>query len=103
MIRDRQRDFGMGKAILVIKPSGHVGGDLVGSFVIDERRIAVFSLDVSGHGVASAMMTARLVGLLSGGSPDQNIALRLNADGARGAYPPEEVAFRLNRMMIEDV
>ena len=103
LIRDRQRDFGMGKAFLMLKPSGHVGGDLVGSFVIDERRIAVFSVDVSGHGVASAMMTARLAGLLSGGSPDQNIALCINADGARDAYPPEEVAFRLNRMMIEDV
>ncbi len=103
LIRDRQRDFGMGKAFLMLKPSGHVGGDLVGSFVIDERRIAVFSVDVSGHGVASAMMTARLAGLLSGGSPDQNIALCINADGARDAYPPEQVAFRLNRMMIEDV
>ena len=103
LIRDRSRDFGMGMAYLMLKPSGHVGGDLVGSFVIDERRIAVFSVDVSGHGVASAMMTARLAGLLSGGSPDQNIALCINADGSRDAYPPEQVAFRLNRMMIEDV
>ncbi len=103
LIRDRQQDFGLGKAYLMLKPSGHVGGDLVGSFIIDERRIAIFSVDVSGHGVASAMMTARLAGLLSGGSPDQNIALCINADGARDAYPPEEVAFRLNRMMIEDV
>ncbi len=103
LIRDRQQDFGLGKAWLMLKPSGHVGGDLVGSFIIDERRIAVFSVDVSGHGVASAMMTARLAGLLSGGSPDQNIALCINAEGARDAYPPEEVAFRLNRMMLEDV
>lgn len=103
LIRDRQRDFGEGMAYLMLKPSGHVGGDLVGSFVIDERRIAIYSVDVSGHGVASAMMTARLAGLLSGGSPDQNIALCINAEGARDAYPPEEVAFRLNRMMIEDV
>lgn len=87
----------------MMQPSGHVGGDLVGSFVIDERRIALFSVDVSGHGVASAMMTARLAGLLSGGSPDQNIALRYNAEGERDAYPPEEVAERLNRLMIEDV
>ena len=103
LIRDRNIDFGMGKAALIMQPSGHVGGDLVGSFVIDERRIAVFSVDVSGHGVASAMMTARLAGLLSGGSPDQNIALRVTAEGARDAYPPQEVAFRLNRLMIEDV
>ena len=103
LIRDRNIDFGGGRAALMMQPSGHVGGDLVGSFVIDERRIAVFSVDVSGHGVASAMMTARLAGLLSGGSPDQNIALRVTAKGARDAYPPEEVAFRLNRLMIEDV
>ncbi len=103
LIRDRFRDFGLGTASIMMQPSGHVGGDLVGSFVIDERRIAVFSVDVSGHGVASAMMTARLAGLLSGGSPDQNIALTLNAEGGRDAVPPHEVAFRLNRLMIEDV
>ena len=103
LIRDRNRDFGAGKAAIMMQPSGHVGGDLVGSFIIDERRIAVFSVDVSGHGVASAMMTARLAGLLSGGSPDQNIALTINPDGSRDAFPPHVVAFRLNRMMIEDV
>lgn len=103
LIRDRNIDFGLGRAALMMQPSGHVGGDLVGSFVIDERRIAIFSVDVSGHGVASAMMTARLAGLLSGGSPDQNIALRLTVDGRRDAWPPQDVAFRLNRMMIEDV
>ncbi len=103
LIRDRHRDFGMGQASMMMQPSGHVGGDLVGSFVIDERRIAVFSVDVSGHGVASAMMTARLAGLLSGGSPEHNIALTVTPDGNRSSVPPEEVAFRLNRLMIEDV
>ena len=103
LIRERHRDFGAARASVMMQPSGHVGGDLVGSFIIDERRIAVFSVDVSGHGVASAMMTARLAGLLSGGSPEQNIALRLNTDGDRDAFPPEDVACRLNRMMIEDV
>ena len=103
LIRDRNLDFGTAKASLLMQPSGHVGGDLVGSFIIDDRRIAVYSVDVSGHGVASAMMTARLAGLLSGGSPDQNIALTINSDGSRDAFPPHEVAFRLNRMMIEDM
>jgi sigma-B regulation protein RsbU (phosphoserine phosphatase) len=103
LIRDRFRDFGLGSASIMMQPSGHVGGDLVGSFVIDERRVAVFSVDVSGHGVASAMMTARLAGLLSGGSPEQNIALTVNADGVRDSVAPEEVAFRLNRLMIDDM
>jgi sigma-B regulation protein RsbU (phosphoserine phosphatase) len=103
LIRDRMQDYGLGRAWLMLKPSGHVGGDLVGSFVVDERRVALFSFDVSGHGVASAMMTARLAGLLSSGSPDQNIALTTTNEGGRDAFPPDEVAARLNRMMLEDV
>ena len=103
LMRDRYRDYGGGTVSLMLKPSGHVGGDLVGSFAIDAQRLAVFSVDVSGHGVASAMMTARLAGLLSGGSPDQNIALRVGAEGQRDAWPPAVVAERLNRMMLEDL
>ncbi|GLS86311.1 fused response regulator/phosphatase [Cypionkella aquatica] len=103
LVRDRLRDFGAGRAALMLRPSGHVGGDLVGSFVVDAARIVVYSVDVSGHGVASAMMTARLAGLLSGASPDQNIALRIAADGGRDAWPPAIVAARLNRMMLEEL
>lgn len=103
LVRERFRDFGAGAASLLLRPSGHVGGDLVGSFEINPRRVAVYSVDVSGHGVASAMMTARLAGMLSGGSPDQNIALTASSDGRRDAWPPEMVAHRLNRLMLEDL
>ena len=103
LMQDRLRDFGAGSAAILMKPSGHVGGDLVGSFQINPDCVAIYSVDVSGHGVASAMMTARLAGLLSGGSPDQNIAMTIRADGQRDAWPPETVAARLNRMLIEDM
>lgn len=103
LVRDRFRDYGGGTVSLLLKPSGHVGGDLVGSFAIDNHRLGLFSVDVSGHGVASAMMTARLAGLLSGGSPDQNIALRAGPQGRRDAWPPALVAERLNRLMLEDL
>ncbi len=103
LMRDRFRDFGRGTASLLLRPSGHVGGDLVGCFEINARRIALYSVDVSGHGVASAMMTARLAGLLSGGSPEQNMALNSSAKGKREAWPPEMVAARMNRLMIEDL
>jgi len=103
LVRDRFRDFGGGTAALLIRPSGHVGGDLAGWFRINDRRIGLYSVDVAGHGVASAMMTARLAGLFSGDSPDQNVALKVDGDGRRDAWPPETVAERLNRMMIEDL
>lgn len=103
LVRDRHRDFGRATASILLRPSGHVGGDLVGFFEINPRRIALYSVDVSGHGVASAMMTARLAGLLSGASPDQNIALTGGGQGQRDAWPPEMVAARFNRMMLEDM
>ncbi|MFT4148746.1 MAG: SpoIIE family protein phosphatase [Paracoccaceae bacterium] len=102
LVRDHFRKFAGGTASLLLRPSGHVGGDLVGSFPISPTRVALYSVDVSGHGVASAMMTARLAGLLSGASPEQNIALT-SGKGGGGAWPPEVVAARLNRLMIEDL
>jgi phosphoserine phosphatase RsbU/P len=65
--------------------------------------LALYSVDVSGHGVASAMMTARLAGLLSGASPDQNLALRSGPAGQRDSWPPDSVADRFNRMMIDEL
>lgn len=101
LIRERHRDFGAATTSVLLKPAGHIGGDLVGSFLINPRCVAVYSADVSGHGVASAMMTARLAGLLSGGSSDQNIAMANSSYYRSDAWPPEMVAFRLNRMMTE--
>ena len=107
LVRERHRIFGSGphsgSASILLRPSGHVGGDLAGFFDISARRIALYSVDVSGHGVASAMMTARLAGMLSGATPDQNVALTGGVDGNRGAWPPEMVAWRLNRMMLDDI
>jgi len=103
LVRERFKDFGRGEVSALLRPSGHVGGDLVGFFEINPHRIGVYSVDVSGHGVASAMMTARLSGLLSGSSPDQNVALTVGAYGEQDAHPPEVVAARLNKMMFEDI
>ncbi len=103
LVRERQRDFPQGQVSLLLRPSGHVGGDLVGFFEIDAQRLGLYSVDVSGHGVASAMMTARLSGLLSGQSPDQNIALRQAGPGQRDVWPPDEVARRLNRLMFQEI
>jgi phosphoserine phosphatase RsbU/P len=103
LMRDRRQDFEQGFTTILMRPSGHVGGDLVGSFRINDGRIGLYSVDVSGHGVASAMMTARLAGLLSGGSPDQNIAIRKATLGQQFAWSPDTVASKLNRLMIDDV
>ncbi len=102
LVRDRHRDLPQGQVTLLLRPSGHVGGDLVGSFDIGADRLALFSVDVSGHGVASAMMTARLSGLLSAAAPERNLALSGRSANGSGGWPPEVVAGRFNRMMLEE-
>ena len=103
LIRDRQRDYGWAQASLLLRNSGRVGGDLVGSFRVDDNRVALYSIDVSGHGVASAMMTARLAGFLTGSSPDQNLAFQKGPRGGHILLPPEAVAERFNRLMLEEI
>ncbi|MDO9639246.1 MAG: fused response regulator/phosphatase [Pseudotabrizicola sp.] len=103
LVRDRYRDWGRGAATLFLHTSGPVGGDLAGFFELDACRVALYSLDVSGHGVASAMITARLAGYLSGADPDQNIALQRRPDGGFDALLPEEVAARFNRTLLQDL
>jgi sigma-B regulation protein RsbU (phosphoserine phosphatase) len=85
------------EAMFLMQPSGHLGGDLVGWFPLEPGRIALFSIDVSGHGIASALMAARLAALLSGRSRDQNVAF---LDGR--PLPPAAVVERLNRLLCAD-
>jgi phosphoserine phosphatase RsbU/P len=103
LIRDRARDYGWSKASLLLRNSGRVGGDLVGSFEADKNRVVVYSIDVSGHGVASAMMTARLAGFLTGSSPDQNLAFDRGLVGQQVLLTPDAVAEKFNRLMLEEI
>jgi sigma-B regulation protein RsbU (phosphoserine phosphatase) len=103
LIPERHYDFGAARLSLLMQPAGHVGGDLVGHFRINEQRIAVYSIDVSGHGVASALMTARLTSYLSGSSPSQNVALEPNELGLFRMKPPQEVAATLNDLLLREM
>jgi sigma-B regulation protein RsbU (phosphoserine phosphatase) len=103
LIPERYHDFGALRMSLLMRPAGHVGGDLVGHFRINEQKIAVFSIDVSGHGVASALMTARLTSYLSGASPSQNVALEPNEFGIFRMRPPHEVAATLNDLLLREM
>ena len=86
---------------LLFQSSGHVGGDLVGYFRVNPHEIGVFSVDVSGHGVASALMTARIAGYFSDTSPERNIALT-SVGGSYAMIPLEDVCSRLNAILQED-
>lgn len=96
----RNAHFGGIEMSLLMRPAGHVGGDLVGFFPINGRRIAVYAIDVSGNGVTAALLTARLAAHLSGAA-GENIALRLDENDLYEARRPAEVAQTFNRLMLE--
>ncbi|WP_299294756.1 response regulator [uncultured Tateyamaria sp.] len=103
LIRERHKSFDTGDVSLMLRSSGHVGGDLVGFFPAGEGHLGLFSIDVSGHGISSALMTARLAGYLSATAPDQNVALHRAPDGTYAFLPPEEVIETLNDLVLDEM
>lgn len=103
LLSERYRDLGPAQVSLALHSSGHVGGDLVGMFPIGEGRIGLYGLDVSGHGISSALMTARLAGYLSATVPEHNLALNEIAPGRFAARPPAETVSRLNHVFLSDL
>lgn len=102
LLRERQRRFQGGLASMLLRPSGHIGGDMVGCFAINADLIGLYSFDVSGHGVASALMTARVAGLLSGASAEHNIAIAPGAGGPTGRCPAS-VAAAMNALVLSEI
>lgn len=103
LVRDRHRDFGPAEISLLLRPSGHVGGDFVGFFPTGDHRVGLFSIDVSGHGITSALMTARLAGYLSGSVPTQNLALVQDETGRFTGRDPGDLALALNQTVLGEI
>lgn len=102
-MRERRASVRGGDVSILFRSSGHVGGDLVGWIPINTSSIILYSIDVSGHGVASAMLSARLAGMLSGSAPERNAALVLAGHARRETWTPEEVAMRFNRVLLDEL
>ncbi len=97
-----KQDFGPNRISLLLKPCGHIGGDLVGMFQPGRNRIGFYNIDVSGHGITSAMMTARLGSYLSSTHMEQNVAVERRFEKFFALRQPEEVAAHLNTRLNAD-
>lgn len=96
LLGERHRDLGLAEVTLMMRPSGHVGGDMVGVVNLGPDRFGLYAIDVAGHGVASAMMTARLAGLLGGGAGS------ILRDDWGDVLPPDAIAGKLNTLMADE-
>lgn len=102
LVPQRHRKFGKSSVSLLLRPCGHVGGDLVGMFSPGDDRIGFYSIDVSGHGITSALMTAQVGGYLRGDYPEHNIAMERRFEQYFALRPPEEVAKLLNDRFADE-
>lgn len=102
LLRERHHQYREGAISLILRPSGHVGGDMVGFFDTSPTVTGLYAFDVSGHGVTSALLTARLSGLLSGTSADHNIAVIQSPQGPAGRAPAQ-VAAAMNKLMLSEI
>lgn len=103
LIRERHKSFPTADLSLILRSSGHVGGDLVGFYPAAEGHLGLFAIDVSGHGISSALMTARLAGYLSATAPDQNVALERLEDGTYRSLPPGAAIEVINDLVLDEM
>nr|WP_261368113.1 SpoIIE family protein phosphatase [Pseudosulfitobacter koreense] len=103
LVRERSVVFDQGHVSLLLRSSGHVGGDLVGFFRSGDDHLGLYAIDVSGHGISSALMTARLAGYLSSTAPDQNVALEQTEEGTHRIRPPLAVMQTINNLVLNEM
>jgi len=88
------------------RPCDELAGDGLNVLALDDRRVGLYVLDVSGHGVASALLSVTLSRMLSIPSDPSSVLARGgdDPDGAgRLPVPPAEVADELGRRFPFDL
>ena len=87
----------------VYRPCDELAGDGLNVVPLGEGKVGLYILDVSGHGVASALLSVSLSRLLSPPTDPSSILTRGGGvPGRLGATPPAEVAARLNQLFPFD-
>ena len=86
------------------RPCDELAGDGLSAIKLDDHRVALYVLDVSGHGVASSLMSVSVGRLLTPPSDASTILVKGGeGDDRLEPLPPADVAARLNRMFPFEV
>lgn len=78
-------------------PCDELAGDFLNYFHLGEHDIAMFVVDVSGHGVASSLLSVTIGRLLTAHASASSLLVREGQDGTKVIVPPAAVVAELNR------
>ncbi|MEM6365371.1 MAG: fused response regulator/phosphatase [Planctomycetota bacterium] len=78
-------------------PCDELAGDFLNFFRLDDEHLALFVVDVSGHGVASSLLSVTVGRFLTAEVGESSLLVRTDAAGKKRVTPPAEVAAELNR------
>ena len=81
----------------IYRPCDELAGDALNIVPLGNSKVGIYVLDVSGHGVASALLSVTMSRLLSRPSDPSSILLR-EGDDSQTATSPAEIANSLNRL-----
>ena len=77
-------------------PCDELGGDFLNFFPLDDQHMALFVVDVSGHGVASSLLSVTIARVLTPHASSSSLLVQQDGDQRR-IVAPREVAAELNR------
>lgn len=87
----------------IYRPCDEIGGDGLNIVPLGDGNIGIYIFDVSGHGVASALLSVSLSRLLSPPSDPSSILIRKSDTSDKiEISPPADVAAHLNRLFPFD-
>ncbi len=78
-------------------PCDELAGDFLNLFWLDEKHIAVYVVDVSGHGVASSLLSVTIGRLMTPQISSSSLLVQSNDEEGTRVVRPAEVANELNR------
>ena len=84
------------------RPCDELAGDGLNIIPLDDTKVALCLLDVSGHGVSAALLSVTLSRLLSPPSDPSSILVQNRNHLGHDITPPAEVADHLNRLFPYD-
>jgi phosphoserine phosphatase RsbU/P len=98
LLPDRKRDVPAASVAWKYQPHDELAGDFLNYFMLDDRHLALFVVDVSGHGAAAALLAVAVGRVLN---PDVSatslLARRDPFTGRTVVTPPAAVLDELNR------